>query len=153
MNDRERTARHEAGHAAAAVLLAVPIRIVSLVPDATSNGRVTTMGGIDSPEMAVKHMIVGLCGQLEDAETWDEVPSWPLYSHHSPDEAILAEMAELLGLDKAGWDRVFHLALEFSLSDQYERLVSVITGTLEHVPQFGPELIEQVHACVKERPR
>jgi hypothetical protein len=148
VNRQERTARHEAGHAAAAVLLGLPILLVSVIPDAATRGRVR-VGPIKGREMAIKAMIVGICGPLEDAESWDEVPTWGLLSHYGDDGAVLAEMAERLGLDRAGWDRVFTLALKFSLTDQYQQLVNEISGTLDYCPQFGPELIEQVHELLR----
>ena len=57
-------------------------------------------------------MLIVLCGRIEWAEDWDEVPSWPLDPNASSDEYNLHALAEYLGHDKDAYDALRFEALE-----------------------------------------
>lgn len=103
MTDAERTAAHEAGHACACVLLGVDVWLIDVAGDAEALGRVRHgLEDILSPDDARKRMLIILCGQIEGAEDWDEVPCWPLNPNASTDENNLHALGDYLGLDGDG---------------------------------------------------
>jgi hypothetical protein len=146
VNDAERLAAHESGHACACVLLGVPVRLIDVAGDATSLGRVRHgLEQVTSRDDARKRIIIILCGQIEGAEDWDEVPSWPLNPDASTDEANLHALADYLGLDKQGYDDLlFNEALKLTLDREYRLLFIAITGMLSYTPRIGPKLIARL---------
>jgi hypothetical protein len=56
---------HEAGHACAALVLALPVQRISVQPDDTTLGRVDVVYDPSDPAIAVKRMLVILAGCIE----------------------------------------------------------------------------------------
>jgi hypothetical protein len=139
----ERLAAHEAGHAVACVVLGVPVRLIDVVGDAKSLGYVLhgLSDGVSSEDDARKRMLIILCGQIEGAEEWDELPAWPLRTHASTDEANLHALADYLELDERSYDDVRFDALKLTLDREYQMLHTAVTGMLAYQPRIGPELI------------
>ncbi|HEX5895515.1 MAG TPA: hypothetical protein VFY47_04240 [Thermoleophilaceae bacterium] len=107
MTDAERTAAHEAGHACACVLLGVPVRLVDVVGDARTLGVVRHgLEQMYNRDDARKRMIIILCGPIEGADHWADVPSWPLNPAASTDEHNLHALAEYQGLDREGYNEI-----------------------------------------------
>jgi hypothetical protein len=155
----EQLCRHEAGHACAAALLGLNVQLLDTITryEATPGGGLRVVygvvrhsGGIDDRDSARRRMIVILCGPLEGAESWDEVPSWPL-SEDAPttDEYNLWALADWLGLDEADYREVFREALALSLTSEYRILHQAVTGLLDYVPRLDPGAFEQVRAIVR----
>jgi hypothetical protein len=148
----DQVARHEAGHAVAAVLLGIPVLLIDVIGDAKSLGFVRHAGErITGPDMARKRMVLTLCGPIESAESWDDVPSWPLETHRSTDERNLSVLADYLGLNGAGYRAVFLEALKLTLTDEYRRLYTAITGCLDYTPRIGPELLDELQVIAGRR--
>jgi hypothetical protein len=142
MTEAERLAAHEAGHAAAAVVLGVPVRLVDVAGDATALGRVRhDLEQIHSPDDARKRMKIILCGWIESVEDWDELPSWPLDPNASTDEHNLHALAGYLRLDSPSYSDVTFEALKLTLDRDYKMLHVAITGMLDYTPRIGPELL------------
>ena len=59
-------------------------------------------------------MIIILCGQIEGAEEWEDVPSWPLNPAASTDEQNLEALADWLGLDERGYSDLKFEALRLT---------------------------------------
>ena len=142
MTDAERKAAHEAGHACACVLLGVPVRLVDVVGDARTLGVVRHgLEQMYNRDDARKRMIIILCGPIEGADHWADVPSWPLNPAASTDEHNLHALAEYLGLDREGYNEIAREALNLTLDPFYQSLHVAVTGMLGYFPRIGPELI------------
>jgi hypothetical protein len=142
VTDAERIAAHEAGHACACVVLGVPVRLIDVAGDATALGRVRHgLEQVTSREDARKRILIILCGLIEGADDWDDVPAWPLRTYVSTDELNLQGMAEYLGLDRESYDALRFEALRLTLDREYQLLFGAITGMLAYHPRIGPELI------------
>jgi hypothetical protein len=142
MTPAERTAAHEAGHACACVLLGVPVRLVDVVGDARS--LVVVRHGLEqmyNRDDARKRMVIILCGQIEGADHWAEVPSWPLNPNASTDEHNLDALAEYLELDRAGYNEIAAEALNLTLDPFYQSLHVAVTGMLGYFPNIGPKML------------
>jgi hypothetical protein len=136
--DAERIAAHEAGHACACVVLGVPVRLVDVSGDATAYGRVRHgLEEIKSRADARKRVLIILCGLIEGAEDWDELPAWPLETHRSTDEYNLHALADYLGLDKAGYSALEMEALKLTLDPFYRVLHVAVTGCSTTSPASG----------------
>ena len=142
MTPAERTAAHEAGHACACVMLGVPVRVVDVVGDAQAAGYVRHgLEQMYNRDDARKRMVIILCGQIEGADHWAEVPSWPLNPGASTDEYNLDALADWLGLDREGYNEIAHEALNLTLDPLYQSLHVAVSGMLGYFPRIGPELL------------
>jgi hypothetical protein len=95
----------------AAVVLGVPVRLVDVVGDASTLGRVRHgLEQVSNREDARKRMLIILAGQIEGADSWDQVPSWPLDPNATTDEFNLHALADFLGLDERGYEATRHEA-------------------------------------------
>jgi len=151
MTEAERIAAHEAGHACACVLLGVPVRLVDVAGDAKALGRVRHgLEDIKTPDDARKRMLIVLCGQIEGADHWHEVPSWPLNPNASTDEYNLHALAEYLRLDERGYNKIAGEALALTLAPEYQMLHVAITGMLGYFPRIGPAMIDRLYRMVRE---
>src|SRR5689334_11675546 len=101
MTEGERIAAHEGGHAVAAVLLGAHVRLIDVAGDATRLGHVEHIGADERDRMKII-----LAGIIEGAETWAEIPTWPLRTDASTDERNLHDLADFLGLDERGYGDV-----------------------------------------------
>jgi hypothetical protein len=152
--------RHEAGHAVAAALLGLSVRLV----DTTTRHERTPGGGlrviygevryadeeIVDRESARKRMVVTLCGPIESAESWADVPAWPLDEHaETTDECNLAVLAGWLGFDQGDYRAVLIDAIELTLTDEYRILHQAITGMLDYTPRIDAALFERVQEIAR----
>jgi hypothetical protein len=145
MTPAERLAAHEAGHACACVMLGVPVRVVDVVGDVKSLGYVLhgLTDRVGSEDDARKRMLIILCGQIESADDWADVPSWPLNPNASTDEHNLDALADYLGLDREGYNEIALDALNLTLDPLYQSLHVAVTGMLGYFPRIGPELLDR----------
>lgn len=99
MNSREeRIARHEAAHAAFAIMLGVPVKCVAL--DAA--------GGYceySEDHSVTDRMLIILGALIEDAEVDEDYPEWPIDSEAGPDaqradRRLLKRLADRIELDE-----------------------------------------------------
>jgi hypothetical protein len=128
MTPAERTAAHEAGHACARVVLGVPVRLIDVVGDATALGVVRhDLEQSNNRDDARKRTLIILCGQIEGADHWAHVPSWPLYREVAVD------------------------ALNLTLDPLYQSLHVAVTGMVGYTPRIGPKLIGRLIGLARER--
>lgn len=143
----EQLARHEGGHASVAVLLGVPVFLVDVAGDAKSLGFVRHGAErVTDVDTALKRMLIALAGPLMGCESLEEVPSWPLDSAASTDEANLAALSDYLGLDERGYREVYLQALKLTLTAEFRRLHEAVAGMLDHTPRIDSELLDQLQA-------
>lgn len=156
----EQLCRHEAGHACAAALLGLSVRLVDTVPraEATPGGGLYVIFGevrhsgerIVDRESARRRMIVSLCGPLESAEGWDDMPHWPLSEHaDTTDERSLWALADWLELDERGYHEILLEAIDLTLAREYRLLHTAVTGMLDYVPRVDPDLFLRLHTLAR----
>jgi uncharacterized protein len=118
---------HEAGHAAAALLLGLDVADVHV----DSTGGVVAVTPSDHPKYARNLAITTIAGPLEDHGTrWP--PPWPLTKVRGhEDEYALAEAVERAGLDEAGYKALIDDALYLTTTPEFERLAVAISCALE----------------------
>jgi hypothetical protein len=162
MTDAERTAAHEGGHAAAAALLGLTVRLVDTDTrtEPTAGGGLCVIFGevrhsgerIVDRASAIRRMVVSLCGPLESVDSWDDMPHWPLSEHaDTTDERNLAALADWLGFDEADYTAVVMEAIELSLTPEYRILHQAITGLLDYTARIDAALFGRVHALARGR--
>jgi hypothetical protein len=100
---------------------------------------------------AVKRMVVILCGPIMAAESFDEIPSWPLDPTRSTDERNLYELSEHLGLDESGYRQIVVDALKLTCTPAFDQLFVAITGMLGYTPRIDSELLERLLEICERR--
>jgi hypothetical protein len=132
---RDVTARHEAGHVAATVMLRrrLPHSVTAdrpadhvagqMLPDLTDDGV--------NPSSAEDFMCMVLAGPL--TESLDcPTPEWPLDRDDPvPDNRALAVLAAYAGLDEDGWMAVVERTRALTAEHDFKRLVRLIGRALE----------------------
>ncbi len=147
----ERVAAHEAGHAAMLMVLGVGVRVIDVVGDgAECLGYVAHDLRVTDRESAIRRMVSVLAGPLE-SDPWEQIPKWPLRYDASPDEALLASLADAIELTHKDYDDLVARTIDITLTSEYLALHAAITGTLDYVPRIGPELISQIDYAVDGR--
>jgi hypothetical protein len=127
-----------------------PVRLVDVVGDARSRGWVSHgLEDIRTPEDARKRMIIALCGPIEAADEWGEVPSWPLNPNAST-EYNLHALAEYLGLDERGYKRIAREALELTCRPDYYMLHQAVSGMLGYFPRIGPHMLARLQRIARD---
>ncbi len=148
MSFAERIAAHEAGHAAMLMVLGVGVKVVDVVGDGgTCFGYVAHDLRVTDRKTALHRMMVILAGPLE-SDTWEQIPKWPLRRDASPDEALLASLADAVGLTHEDYDELVSRTIDITLSNEYLMLHTAIVGTLDYVPRIGPEHLAQIDIAV-----
>jgi len=146
--DRERTATHEAGHAAAALAQGLAVREISVHADGESAGR-AQIERPDNPDGLRKFAVSVITGRMEDGGGfWP--PSWPLArAPGTSDERDLTEAVKALGLDRADYSELVQDAFQLATSPQYERLRTAISYALERHGRLDEHAIQRVKAIVE----
>jgi hypothetical protein len=104
---------------------------------------------VTSRDDARRRMLIILCGLIEGADDWDDIPEWPLRTNASSNELNLQAMAEYLGLDRESYDALRFEALRLTLDREYQLLFGAITGMLAYHPRIGPELIARLQRLAR----
>jgi HK97 family phage prohead protease len=134
---------HEAGHAAAALLLGLDVESITApywtVEDALSGDPDDPAGQVlirpvdpaSDPAGARALALTTLAGPLaDDRANWP--PNWPLsLAPMTPDEAQLGELVKALELDRAGYAQLVQDAFELTLQRDFERLHVGLSCLLE----------------------
>ena len=150
----EEIARHEAGHAAMAVLLGVGVRCVGLDPH---GGYVEYDAHSHTPEGAVNRMLIILAGLIESARTADDLPTWPLNTTagrdgEQHDRTLLKTLADTHELTESGWETILITALTITSKDRFYRmLVTATCGLLDYRPILNRELLANAIAIADRR--
>lgn len=147
---RETTASHEGRHAAAALLLGLPITQATAVSDGHFAGQIT----LDLDSLALDHdlarrqALVTLVGYMGD-EDEDWPPDWPpTKGLKTSDEHALAVLADYLSLDAGGWNSLVTEAWQLSSKPEFARLENAIAGLLEgHV--LDERAMKHIHAITE----
>lgn len=132
------TARHEAGHAIAALLLEIPVLAVEV--HGPFHGETRIVPDDYDAEAIRDHALMTLCGPICSEGAAGQVPEWPpRHDAEEQDEKELAFYALRLGLDEAGWNRLVLDACRLACSPRFEELFAAVTGELEHTPVIKAE--------------
>jgi hypothetical protein len=156
----EDVCRHEAGHAAAATLLGLMVRLV----DTTARTEPTPGGGlcivygsvhyrevITDRDSARRRMVVILCGPMESANGWDDLPHWPLDEHaDTTDERNLWALCDWLDLEERDYRKVMLEAIELTLTNEYRIPHTAVTGMLDNTPRIDAALFERVREIARK---
>jgi hypothetical protein len=132
-HDRRRTARHEAGHAAAFVIGGwLPKQVTADRPEEGTEGWVSPDwdGESISPQRAADVAIAVLMGPLAVGEPgWP--PEWPIDPDVAGDQRQLAFCCRYLKLDEDGYFSLVKQAHELAGSREFIRLRDLIARALE----------------------
>jgi hypothetical protein len=132
-HDRATTAKHEAAHCAALVMLGrLPVSVSADWPEAGSAGVMEIAWGEEgiSRESARDVAISILMGPLIEGKA-DWPPRRPPDMSASGDEGQLGALARYLKLDERGWDALITQADTLAQSPEFLRLVELIARALE----------------------
>lgn len=153
MTPEERVVAHEAGHLAACLILGVDVWVVDTIGDEKHAGYVTHTVNDSDPASARDRMLVILCGMLEGADDWDDMPTWPLRTDRSTDEKNLHHLAEMHGLDERAYNSVELDAINLTLRPDFRQLVVATCGVCDFAPRFGTEMVDRIRTIAKgDRP-
>jgi HK97 family phage prohead protease len=137
VTERDRLIAHEAGHAAAAVLLKATPTAIEVRDD---GGGVTVPLDIDK-DSARDLLLIALAGRIgHDEPGWP--PAWPPSRTKSTDEHHAAILAEHLDLDAAGWSVVCEKAWQLAASRPFTRLERAFTDALQRTPTLDAKTID-----------
>jgi hypothetical protein len=134
----EDIARHESGHACAAVLLGIPVTAARI--ERTPDGR--PWGFISYPDLLAEIdkkrvrdiAVMTMCGPIMEGR---DLPSWPpSRDAYHQDERHMACYADYLGLDEAGWYGLRAEAYRLTATDEFCHLWEATTGLLERCVQL-----------------
>jgi HK97 family phage prohead protease len=146
----EQTCAHEAGHASMALLLGVPVRLVDVTGDETALGRTHHGLAENTDEDHVTRMKIILGGLIESADSFADLPVWPLdLDHGTTDRRRLAALAKLLSLDSAGYDGIVNGAIDLWGSARYKRLHAVISLALEQHGRLDSIALQRIKALTE----
>jgi HK97 family phage prohead protease len=153
-----RLAAHEAGHAAAALLLNIPV--IELAAPRRDFAALTTEpenpedaaghvrhdlpdAALDEPATARAVAIASLAGPLADGK---RAPGWPLsLAPVTPDEATLAQLVKQLGLDQDGYQQLLADARGLIESHAYARLHAALAAAAEQHEHLDAAAIHRIH--------
>jgi hypothetical protein len=137
VTERDRVIAHEAGHAAAAVLLRATPTAIEIRDD---GGGVTVPLDVDR-DTAHDLLLIALAGRLgHDEPEWP--PAWPPSEQRSNDERQAAILAGYLNLDAAGWRTVCGKAWKLAASRPFARLERTFTTALKQSPRLDAKAID-----------
>jgi hypothetical protein len=150
-------AEHEGRHAAAAILLGLPLREVRLFDEGETAG-VTRVDSdkitFRNREHAKKLMVMIMAGAIDDY-LWPPIfPPFeqpPVDEHTSSDEASLATLAKILRLDRQGWDELVARAQELSERPDFRALEHGFATALEAGEVLNEERLDEITEIVTRR--
>jgi HK97 family phage prohead protease len=152
---------HECGHAAAALLLGIPVESITAPywrledvaggdPDDPAGKVVTPAIDAESdPDAARRYALTLLAGPLADDRA-DWPPRWPLSSVPTPgDETQLGRLVKALELDRAGYAQLVQDAFALTTLRDFERLHAGLSHLLEEHGQIDAVTARRVKAIVE----
>jgi hypothetical protein len=140
------TASHEARHAAAALLLDLPITRASARPWGDSWGHVVV--DLD-PDRLREHALMVMAGALGDAGWPPDRP--PDAEWQTKDAYQLDVLAKALELDQAGWHKLTADVWNLAADTRFERLELALTMLLERGHVLDKNTLTQVAAPEREQ--
>ena len=149
----EQIAAHESAHAAAAVVLGTPVRLIDTVANGDVLGGVWHDLRVTDRDTARRRAMVILAGLIESAETADDLPRWPLDPHPIPgsDEQKLGTIGELLGWDEQDYENMVAETCRLMLSTSYGILFTTISGALNYTPRLDQKALRRLLAIAIKR--
>jgi HK97 family phage prohead protease len=139
MTERDRLIAHEAGHAAAAVLLKATPTAVEIRDD---GGGVFVPLDLDA-EGAHDALLIALAGRIGGGEP-DWPPRWPPREDRSNDERQAAILAGYLDLDRHGWGVACEKAWKLAASRPFTRLERAFADAHRQYPRLDAKAIDAV---------
>lgn len=148
MTPEDAVVKHEAAHAVACVLLAIPCHLVDTVGNHRTKGFVRHDTTVNDTDDARKHMIMTVAGFImADAAP---IPTWPLDDDDDgSDECWLAKYAKAMNFTESDWHGLLAEAYRFTATPEFELMFQATTGMLSHTPRIGPGTLEVLHAIAK----
>jgi hypothetical protein len=142
----ESSARHEAGHAVAALILQIPILEVEVGPD---RSHITVARYWEDASECRDRMLMTIAGPIMADQA---LPDWPLdFGTEEGDERQMAVYADRLNLDAAGYRDLVLDAYRLTTSPKFERLFEATTGMLERRPRLDSRTVYAMKLLVGEQ--
>jgi hypothetical protein len=153
-------APHEARHAAAALLLGVPVVKATAIPEFAPDGELD-LGHVElGPERweyedVRKRALVTLVGEMGDRADWPPPhPSHPSMQGKTPtrphnDGARLWKAIDALGMDENDYEVLVQEARDLVKRRDFRQLEIGVQWLLEQGHEVGPELCEQVQEITR----
>ena len=144
MNDRERLAAHEAGHAVACMMLGATVLLIDTIGDERYAGHVTHNHQLRTNADVRDRALIILCGLIESADEFDDIPRWPLSHTNTSDEHHLALIVEHLDLNASEYSDLVLEAIRLTLKPAYQHMHVAITGLLDYTPRIDRRLLHEL---------
>ena len=149
----EEIALHEAGHAAMAIFLGIPVLRVALDE---RGGYVRYEPHSHTPIGAVRRMMVILGGLIESARDGTDIPDWPIDPYAGRegeyyDREMLKTLSDRLRFTDSEWRRILVTALTISDDRFYRALVTCASGLLDFTPTIDRELLDRAVTIAEKK--
>lgn len=151
---RKRLARHESGHAAAALVLG---RDIDRIEITDRGGQVHLSPYETTPEHDREDLLILLSGALcEGRPCWP--PSWieltldvEADQDVSSDVAWLRKRIDRLGLDETDWDRIVLEARQLIARSDFNRIELALKTALAHAPVLDTETVRRITRIARRK--
>lgn len=150
MTPDEHTRPHEAGHAASALLLSIPVRLVDVVGNQTCAGFVDHAHKFTDVAGARRHAIMVLCGPAMGNRPGTPMPEWPLRDDTTPDERQLKAIADAIRLTQADWHGLVAEAWRLTATAEFERLHTAIVEMLRYTSRIGADTLDILSSVARK---
>jgi hypothetical protein len=134
---------HEAAHGAAAMMVGLAVRAVSIVPGYGARGYALVRVDPRSSRDAVRQIVATLAGLLE-VFNWQEFRWGRLNPQRSNDEADILGLIEHWNISEQAYEQLLSTTLRLMATREFDRLLSLIVAVLDYHPVVGEPLLELI---------
>ena len=141
------TALHEAGHAAMAATLGLPVSEVRRwSPDPTRELGATLLpiGDLDRTKARKWALMLAAGPGMSD----QPLPEWPLTDTNTTDERLLKVFCDYLELDERGYNELITEMWRLSATKRFDRLFTVLMTWFEHRRTLDEYILTHAKAMV-----